>query len=260
MPMFSLDGQEAGRFDGQCATVDRAVAAGVTMLVLPNVDRTTSDDILALHTLRPDNTRIALGLHPTEVQENWQTELAYNLRVLRENASACVAVGEVGIDLYWDKTYEREQMLVFEEHLKAAQELGLPVIIHCREGLDHVLEVMQPYPDVAAVFHSFGGTIEDVERIRRQGDYYFGINGIVTFKNSTLAHVLPAIGIERILTETDAPYLAPVPHRGKRNESAWIPCIVSRIAEALAMSFDEVAHITHDNAYKFMNIKYNTKH
>ncbi len=255
MPMFSLDGQEAGRFDGQCATVDRAVAAGVTMLVLPNVDRETSDAVLALHSLRPDNTRIALGLHPTEVHENWQTELAYNLRILRKNASSCVAVGEVGIDLYWDKTYEREQMMAFEEHLKVAQELSLPVIIHCREGLDRVLEVLQPYPNVAAVFHSFGGSIADVERIRRQGDYYFGINGIVTFKNSSLASVLPAIGIGRILTETDAPYLAPVPHRGKRNESAWIPCIVSRIAEVFAMSFDEVAHITHNNAYKFLNIK-----
>lgn len=147
-------------------------------------------------------------------------------------------------------------MDAFEHQLQVARRHRKPVIIHCREGLDQVLEVMQPYGgDVSAVFHSFGGTIADVERIRRVGaDSYFGINGIVTFKNSRLAEVLPAIGADRILTETDSPFLAPTPHRGKRNESAWIPLIVDKIASSLMMDGAEMADITTRNAYEFLKI------
>ncbi len=253
MAEYDVDGQAEGSLEGQCAAVDRAVAAGVDMMVLPNVDRASMAPLKALHAARPDNTLMAMGLHPTEVKEDWQTELAFIEQDIR--AGRYSAVGEVGIDLYWDKAFEREQMQAFDRQLSVASELGLPVIIHCREGLDRVLEVMQGHRGVGAVFHSFGGAVGDVERICSVGDYYFGINGIVTFKNSTLRDVLPAIPRERILTETDAPFLAPVPFRGKRNESAMIAYVVEAVAHSLSIPSREADMLTAANARRFFNIE-----
>ncbi len=166
-----------------------------------------------------------------------------------------VAVGEVGIDLYWDKTFEAEQMEAFDIQLAAAESFGLPVIIHQREALAQTLEVLSGHKSVRAVFHSFGGSEADVERVRSLGDYYFGINGIVTFKNSGLASVLPHIGLDRILTETDAPYLAPVPYRGKRNESSYIPHIVDKIAASLSAERLDVEAATVANAKTFFKLE-----
>ena len=252
MAEYDVDGQAEGSLGGQCAAVDRAVAAGVDMMVLPNVDRASMAPLKALHAARPDNTLMAMGLHPTEVKEDWQTELAFIEQDIRSGGYS--AVGEVGIDLYWDKTFEREQMRALDRQLSVASELGLPVIIHCREGLDRVLEVMQGHRGVGAVFHSFGGAVGDVERICSVGDYYFGINGIVTFKNSTLRDVLPAIPRERILTETDAPFLAPVPFRGRRNESAMIAYVVEAVAHSLSITPREAGVLTAANARRFFNI------
>lgn len=234
--------------EGQVAAVDRAVAAGIRKMIFPNVDRSTVEPMRRLAALRPDVTTMAMGLHPTEVKENYRQELAFMMEELRKNASDYAAVGEVGIDLYWDRSFEKEQMVVFDAQVSEAEQLGLPVIIHCREGLPQCLEVLSAHPGVKAVFHSFGGTEADVDSIRRVGDYYFGINGIVTFKNSGLRQVLPAIGAERILTETDAPYLAPVPFRGKRNESAMMVKTTEEIARALGMEFSRLEKITEDNA------------
>lgn len=253
-PEFALENQAHDSMQGQVDTVDRAIAAGVDMMVLPAVDRSSVGPMTALHALRPGNTALAMGLHPTEVKENWREELAYIMSVLGDG-SGFVAVGEVGIDLYWDKTFESSQLEVFDMQLDAASRLGLPVIIHQRQALGQTLEVLSGHSDVAAVFHSFGGTVADVERIRSLGDYYFGINGIVTFKNSGLASVLPAIGIDRILTETDSPYLAPVPYRGRRNESSYIPYIVGRVADALGVMPDDVAAATTGNAQKFFRLQ-----
>lgn len=254
MDEFSVDGQAVESMAGQCAAVDCAIEAGVERMVFPNVDRFSIEPMMKLHSRRPSSTFVAMGLHPTEIKENWRVELDYIMNILQSAPSNFVAVGEIGIDLYWDRTFEREQMLVLDEQMSVASELQLPVIIHCREGLDNVLEIIRGHKDVQCVFHSFGGTIEDVERIRLVGDYYFGINGIVTFKNSKLAEVLPAIGAERLLSETDSPYLAPVPNRGRRNESAWIPFIVRKMADALGMSFEAMAEITTQNANKFFKI------
>ncbi|MDE6574019.1 MAG: TatD family hydrolase [Muribaculaceae bacterium] len=242
-------------FVGQCDAVDRALLAGVNFMIFPNVDRSTVEPMFALHELRPDCTAMAMGLHPTEVKENWKEELDYTNSLLAEAPQRFVAVGEVGIDLYWDSTFEREQMLVLDSQMQMARKLALPVIIHCREGLPQILEVITDYKDVPLVFHSFGGSIEDVQRIRNISDAYFGINGIVTFKNSSLAAVLPEIGLDRILTETDSPYLAPVPFRGKRNESKNIPYIVEKIAYSLALDKAQVDEHTSLNARNFFNIK-----
>lgn len=248
LPEFDADG-------GGRAAVERAMAAGVTRMVFPNVDRTSVEPMRALAAQFPGTISMAMGLHPTEVRENWREELDFHMAELRKHVADYVAVGEIGIDLYWDKTFRSEQMQALDEQFALADELCKPVIIHCREGLDETLEVMQGHPGLRAVFHSFGGTADDVERIRRHGDHYFGINGIVTFKNSKLREVLPAIGIERILTETDAPYLAPVPHRGKRNESAFITETGKAIAGALGIGFDDVDLTTSRNAITFFDLK-----
>ena len=237
---------------GCCDAVDRAVAAGVNMMVLPNVDLESIGPLKALRALRPEVTAAAMGLHPTELGTDWRATLDIIEAELRRGGYC--AIGEVGIDLYWDRTYEREQMLAFDAQLALAEEMSLPVIIHCREGLDRTLEVLQGHRGVSAVFHSFGGPVTDAERIMSAGDYYFGINGIVTFKNSGLKSVIPALPSDRILTETDSPYLAPVPHRGKRNESSYIPLIVSAIAEATGKSEAEIGTITTANAQKFFSL------
>ncbi len=234
-----------GSAEGACEAVDRAVAAGVGMMILPNVDLASIEPLKSLHAARPDVTAMAMGLHPTELGADWRATLDPREAELRRGGYC--AVGEVGIDLYWDKSREREQMLAFDAQLSLAEELSLPVIIHCREGLDRTLEVLQGH-EVRAVFHSFGGTVADAERIMHAGDYYFGINGIVTFKNSGLKATLPALPADRILTETDSPYLAPVPYRGKRNESSYIPLIADAIAEATGRQAADVAALTAANA------------
>ena len=250
---FDIENQHGSSFAGQLGAIDRAVDAGVVLMIFPAVDRMSVEPMKMLHKLRPDSTRLAMGLHPTEVKDNWREELDYMMSVLGDG-SGYVAVGEVGIDLYWDASFADAQMQVFDRQLGEASRLGLPVIIHQRNALDETLEVLSGHSDVPAVFHSFGGSVDDVNRIRRLGDYYFGINGIVTFKNSNLASTLPHIGLSRILTETDSPYLAPVPYRGKRNESSYIPKIVEKIADALNMQFDSVDLATSNNALKFFRL------
>lgn len=241
-------------FESPSAAVERAIDAGVGHMVFPNVDLSTIEPMLALHKLYPDNTSVAMGLHPTEVGDDWESVLA---RIESEFDSTCkfVAVGEIGIDLYWDKTYRLQQREVFRRQVNWAADRGLPVIIHCREGLDDVLDVLSSVERLpTGVFHSFGGSVADVERIRSIGDFYFGINGIVTFKNSSLRDVLPAIGIDRLLLETDSPYLAPVPHRGKRNESAFIVHTAAYVANVLCLSLQDVHDITTANASSLFNL------
>ncbi|MDE6161211.1 MAG: TatD family hydrolase, partial [Muribaculaceae bacterium] len=166
------------------------------------------------------------------------------------------AIGEVGMDLYWDRTYRDEQMQALELQAQRAVELDLPLVIHCREALDETLEVLRGVRGARGVMHSFGGTEEDVDKVRRElgDDWYFGINGIVTFKNCRVADALPAITAARLLLETDSPYLAPVPHRGKRNESAYIAHTARRAAEALGMPPVALADATFDNACRLLRI------
>lgn len=243
--------EEAGEKGGDA--VRRAIEAGVDRMIFPNVDLTTVKPMQDLAAQFPDNVYMAMGLHPTEVNEGWRDVLA-EVNSHFEDGRKYVAVGEIGIDLYWDKTFEEQQMQVFEQQVATAVERGLPIIIHCREGLQQALEVLQSFRDVKGVFHSFGGSQKDVEAIRRAGDFYFGINGIVTFKNSKLRETLPAIGLERVLLETDSPYLAPVPHRGKRNESAYIPFIAGHISDYLSADVELVAAVTSANAETLFNL------
>ncbi|MDE7397521.1 MAG: TatD family hydrolase, partial [Muribaculum sp.] len=182
-------------FTDKPAVVQRAIDAGVGHMIFPNVDLSTYEPMTELHRQFPLNTSVAVGLHPTEINANWQSDLDKTLRHI-ENTPDIVAIGEIGIDLYWDKTYRREQIEAFLQQIQWAVERNLPAIIHSRDGFDEIIAVLSEFQTPpAAVMHSFTGTIDDIKRIREVApDIYFGINGIVTFKNSRLADTLPEIG------------------------------------------------------------------
>ncbi|MCM1520793.1 MAG: TatD family hydrolase [Lachnoclostridium sp.] len=246
LPEFEADRREV---------IQRAIDSGVEMMIFPNVDLTTITMMHDLASAYPAMTRMAMGLHPTEVSARWRDDLGKITSLLTSSTESYVAVGEIGMDLYWDKTFKAEQAEAFRLQAELAVELGLPVIIHCREALGEILEVLDTMKEVPqGVFHSFGGTVDDVKAIRRRGDFYFGINGILTFKNSRLSSVLPEIGIDRILLETDAPYLAPVPYRGKRNETSFITATAEAVGKALDIPAEEVAHITSSNARQLFKL------
>ena len=229
------------------AVVERAREAGVSHIILPGEGVASVPLQVALQERYPDYISLALGLHPEEVNGDYMTQLE-QLRPLLDQHHV-VAVGEIGIDLYWDKTWREQQLKALDIQLHWCHELGVPFIIHCREGLDEILDVIDhldcPVPQ--GVFHCFTGTPEDVERIRQRGDFYFGVNGVVTFKKSTVSQLLPVIGLDRLLLETDAPYLAPVPCRGKRNEPAFLVHTAQKIAEILQIPVEELAVATTKN-------------
>ena len=217
--------------------VKRAIANGVSHMILPNVDEESIEPLHAMCAQYPLQCIPAMGLHPTSVTDQFEAQLQAIYPLFEKNQYC--AVGEIGIDLYWDKQFHKQQCEAFATQIGWAQQFDLPIIIHCREALDSTIETLQrfPYDSVRAVFHSFTGTPDEVARIRaRVGDVYFGINGIVTFKNAHLENLIEAIGLDRILLETDAPYLAPTPHRGKRNEPAYIPYMAAKIAQILNTS------------------------
>lgn len=238
--------------DGGTSAVRAAIDAGVTYMVFPCVNLGSLPDMRRLHEEWPDNTALAIGLHPTDLGDDWRATLREMEGMLPGDF---VAVGEVGIDLYHDASRREEQKLAFAEQLEWAVRYGLPVIIHCREGLDDTLDVLGAVKErhggelPQLVFHSFTGTASDVERIREVCDPWFGINGVVTFKNAPLLReALPIIGIDRILLETDSPWLSPAPLRGRRNESSRIPYIRDCVASSLEISPKEVERVTDSNS------------
>lgn len=241
-----------GDLAGQKAAVRRAIEAGVDRLLLPGIDPQSIAPMKALADVFPENVRLAMALHPTELGDDWRDRLAIILDELRNNPGRYVAVGECGMDLYWDKSTLDAQQQVFDAQLAYAEAAELPVLIHCREALAPTLEVLVGHPKVKVVFHSFGGTEADVAAIRSVTDAYFGINGIVTFKNSGLRDVLPAIGLDSILLETDSPYLSPAPHRGKVNESSRLPLIAAETARSLGIEAADVDKATTANALRFI--------
>ncbi len=237
------------------AVVQRAIEAGINTMILPNVDE---ESIAPLHrciSQYPTLCHAAMGLHPTSVAENYQSQLDA-IRPLFDNRHYC-AVGEIGIDLYWDKTYCNEQCEAFATQIAWAQQLSLPIIIHCREAFEETMQTLARFAcnAVRGVFHSFTGTPEQVEYIRSHaGDFYFGINGIVTFKNAKLDDLVSAIGLERLLLETDAPYLAPTPYRGRRNEPSFVTYMAARVADILGIGIEQVEATTTNNARTLFNL------
>lgn len=240
--------------DDRTETMQRAIDAGVSHLIFPNVDFDTFDDMQRLHQQFPAYTSMAMGLHPTSITPTYKDDLARTLTEIRRGGY--VAVGEVGMDLYWDKTYEAQQREILKAQLDVAYELGLPVIIHCREAIAQTLQVIDTCGDKLPriVFHSFTGSANDIAEIRKRGDIYFGVTGIITFKNAHLDDMVSAIGIDRLLLETDSPYLAPVPKRGRRNESSFLPHIAQKVADIYSLSIEEVSLRTDKNASTFFNL------
>lgn len=241
--------------DDRNETVERARQAGISHVILPNENLESVPLLRRLHDQYPEYTSMALGLHPEEVRPDYREVLAAMRPML--DGDEFIAVGEIGMDLYWDKTYRNEQMEALKIQLQWCQEKDLPFIMHCRDGMDEVLEVLDSLEGELphGVFHCFGGDEHDIKRLRQRGDFYFGIGGVVTFKKSKLPQLLPIIGLDRILLETDAPYMAPVPMRGKRNESSFIPYINDFIAQVLETTPQEVSRITDENARSLFKIK-----
>jgi len=224
--------------------IQRAKEAGVTKIVLPNVDTQSLPRMLELEAQYPDYCYAAVGLHPESVKENYQIELD----IIREELERrkYLAVGEIGIDLYWDKTYQTEQIRAFQTQVEWAIEFNLPVIIHVRNSHNETIQALKPYSGkgLKGIFHCFGGTPEEAAEIFSLGDFKLGIGGVVTFKNSGLAATLMHIPLEKLVLETDSPYLTPVPFRGKRNESSYLRYVAARLSEIYAVPQDEVYRIT----------------
>ncbi len=227
---------------------------GVEAFVLPNVDIETIDPLMQVvhkHT----SCYAAMGLHPTSVNADYKQAL--NEVIGWFGKHKFIAVGEVGIDLYWDKTYLKQQQEVFATQLELAISLSLPVIIHSRDAFPEIFDVLESFRGrgLRGVFHSFSGDTKEVEWIRSFGGFYFGIGGVLTFKNSNLKEVVREIPIQEIVLETDSPYLAPVPHRGKQNCPAFIPLIAAALATYKALTIQQVEEITTLNAKHLFNLK-----
>lgn len=230
--------------DTRDSAVRRAIDAGVRRMMMPNVDHESARPLMQLAARFPENIMTAAGLHPTEVDDSWRHRLSEILEVMHDYK----AIGEAGLDLHWDSTHLDQQMQAFDYQLSLAENKGLVTIVHTRDALEPTIEVLKSHPDARCIIHSFTGTPADVDRLRSVGDYHFGINGIVTFKNGRLEATVQEITPERLLLETDAPYLAPHPHRGTRNESSYIPLIAARCAEILQMPIADLAAATTANA------------
>ena len=240
--------------DDLAAVIQSSCDAGVTRILLPNIDSTSWQPMLKLMANYPANCYSMAGLHPTSVlPETVESELAEVTRQLGNGSY--IAVGEIGIDLYWDKTHQALQEEAFLYQVKLAKKHKLPVAIHVRKSFDEVWRILKPEtgPDLKGVFHCFPGDENQARRAIEAG-FMLGIGGVVTFKNSHLQNVVAAVGPDHIVLETDAPFLAPTPYRGKRNEPAYIPIIAQKVAELCHTSIEEVAEITTANALKLFKL------
>lgn len=233
-------------------TIERAKNAGVKAILFPDIDKKTSEQMKEFTLQYPDYIYRMSGLHPSSVTNKNQDEL---IRVETDlsNDASIVAIGEIGIDLYWDQTFRKEQEEVFTTQLEMAANRKLPVSIHQRNSMSEVLNILGTFNGrVQGVLHCFSGTVEDAKRSIDLG-FMLGIGGVLTFKNSNLPEIVKYIGISQLLLETDAPYLAPMPYRGKRNEPAYIALIANHLATLLDVTKEEVATKTTANAKRIFN-------
>lgn len=236
------------------AVVERAQAAGVQTIILPNIDSQSIDRMLELESAYPDYVHAAIGVHPESIGENYERALAAVKSELERRKY--IAVGEIGIDLHWDKTFYREQVAAFQIQVEWALNDHLPLIIHVRDSHRETLDALQPFrsKSLRGVFHCFGGSRAEAEAIFETGDFVLGIGGVVTFKNSHLAETLKSVPLEKIVLETDSPYLAPVPFRGKRNEPGNLALVRDKIAEIYTVSANEVDLITTATAKRIFSL------
>lgn len=230
-----------------------AIASGVERFFMPNIDSSSVDGMLKIEKLYPEKCIPMMGLHPCSVSANWKEEMSLIESWLSKRKFA--AVGEMGIDLYWDKTFIEEQKTVFRKQVELANQYKLPVVIHTRDSFDVAYELLQEIKkeEPCGIFHCFTGSSDQAKRVVDLG-FYLGIGGVVTFKNGGLDKVLADIDLKNIVLETDAPYLAPVPFRGKRNEPVYLIKIAEKIAEIKKCSLEEVASVTTENSLNIFNM------
>ena len=253
--------------DGLSAFLEEQKAGGVELILVPGVDKTSVKDVLEVCDRYPDYLLPALGLHPENVKEDWQEQLAiikvavderlastpYTLHPTPQR-SRLIAIGEIGLDYHWDTTFRTEQHEALREQMRWAEQYHLPVMIHSRDAAEDTLKILREFPTLKGVMHCFSGSHEVAKQVVDMG-YYLGIGGVITFKNCKLAEHLVGVPLERLVLETDAPYMAPVPYRGKRNESKWMRYVAERLAEVYNCSVEHVNEVTTANAKELFDIK-----
>lgn len=241
--------------DDRTEMIQRAIAAGVEILCLPNIDLESIAGMHALETQFPDHCHAMMGLHPCSVDENWEA----TLQTMRSHIDSrnYIAIGEIGVDLYWDKTFRAEQMEAFRVQINWAKEKQWPIVIHARDSFPEIFEVIDQENDerLRGIFHCFTGTAEDAKKIDNYGGFLLGIGGVVTYKKSDLPEVLKTVSPEKLVLETDAPYLPPVPFRGKRNESAYVMHTAEKLAEIYEMPLRQLTDLTSKNAIELFGLQ-----
>jgi TatD DNase family protein len=235
--------------------IQNAISNGVTKMLLPNIDSTTTNQMLKLSERYPKHCFPMIGLHPCSVNTgNAEKEIIHVEKMLKENKF--LAIGEIGLDLYWDKSTLDIQKQVFELQINLAKKHNLPIVIHVRDSFKEAIEIVEKLNDdnLSGVFHCFTGNLEEAQRVINLQNFYLGIGGVVTFKNGGLDKIINQINLDHIILETDSPYLTPAPFRGKRNESKYILNIAQRLSEIYNMNIKNIAEKTTHNAYKLFNI------
>jgi len=229
--------------------IQRSIDKGINKFIFPAIDSSHFNDMHNLKDKYPDNIYLMSGLHPTDVKEDFKDELEFVVNSLKTHDY--VAIGEIGIDLYWDKTYLNEQQEAFRFQIRLAIKNDLPIVIHCRDAFNEIFEILdkENCPKLRGVFHCFTGTLEQAKRAIDLG-FILGVGGVVTFKNGGIDKFLNQIDLKHIVLETDSPYLAPVPFRGKRNESSYIVYVIDKLSEIYGLSKEEIASVTTKNAEK----------
>lgn len=263
-----LDGEE---FDvDRSEVMMRAKEAGVGMVFLPAIDVKTSEAVLKLSHEYPGYAYPMIGLHPEEVKADWKEQLGKIKTILDAHLTAVdglngikyksdyIAIGEIGLDFYWSREFEKEQLVAFEKQVEWSCETGLPLMIHCRKAQNEMLHILRKWKDKlpGGVFHCFTGNQQEAKELLEYDNFVLGIGGVSTFKSSHLRDDLPAaVPLERIVLETDSPYMAPVPYRGKRNESAFVVQVMKTLATAYGVSEEEVAKVTNQNVERVFGVK-----
>ena len=233
--------------------IARAKEIGIKKFIFPAIDSSHFDSMHSLKNKYPKEIYLMSGLHPTNVKENYKYELEFVVNSLKTNNY--VAIGEIGIDLYWDKSFLKQQQDAFKFQIRLAIEYNLPIVIHCREAFNEIFEILvkENCDELRGVFHCFTGTIDQAEKAIDLG-FVLGIGGVVTFKNGGIDKFLHKIDLKNIVLETDSPYLAPVPFRGKRNESSYIIYVLEKLSEIYGISKEKIAEITSKNAEKVFRL------
>jgi TatD DNase family protein len=233
--------------------IARQRESGVEAMIVPGVNVASIETVLEVCHRHPGYCFPALGLHPEDVKADWQEQLSLVEEAIRAHRSELVAIGEIGLDYYWDKTYKEEQQEVLRLQMELAKELDFPVILHNREATEDIMRIVKEVGG-RGVFHCFNGSRETAQQILDMG-FYFGIGGVLTFKNSKLAEKLDVVPLERIVLETDAPYMAPVPHRGEVNESRWMTYVVEKLSEVFESPKNDIIESTNRTSKSLFCLK-----